>query len=164
MFRSFLAPRDGKILLYTVCVLGCWLYTKQRRISLRERNRHKCHARRRYLLGFLYHRIICWLFSPANTQRACCYVTFTPLPFFSLYMECTSYDNFSLLHGVFSTFFWVGCIFYISLIENLINSINQSKRYHVLQNCLLPLGLGQDRFQIIEGTEPPEEVHKKNDY
>ena len=80
--------------------------------------------------------------------------------FFSLYgMYVVRY--FSLMRGVFFTFFWVGCIFYISLILKSISSINQSKRYHVLQNCILPYGLGQDRFQIIEGTEPPEEVHKK---
>ena len=34
-FRSFLAPKDGTgVALYCLCV-GCWLYSKQRRTSLR---------------------------------------------------------------------------------------------------------------------------------
>ena len=52
-------------------------------------------------------------------------------------------------------------MFYISLlIDSSTHSIKQAIRYHILQNCLLPYGLGRDPFQIIEGTEPPE-MHKR---
>ena len=88
---------------------------------------------RRYLLNILYHRIIFWLHFPANEQTAFYYVTFSALPFFSLYLWKVRRTIFSLLGCVISTLFWVGWIFYIiSLIDNSINSNNQTIRYQVL--------------------------------
>ena len=49
------------------------------------------------------------------TLTACCYVTFTLLPFFFSGEYIVRY--FSLLDGVFSTLFWVGWIFYICLMN-----------------------------------------------
>ena len=57
----------------------------------------------------------------------------------------------------------LGRLIFLHQLYRKIQSIRTIKQYGIIpsyKNCLLPYGLGRDRFQIIEETEPPE-MHKQ---